>query len=235
MSDGFHAAEDGSLARSTGGAAARGAMLIALAIVIGLVLLTSALNDPDTEVASVDDDTEEVAEDNDGDADADADGAGGGEEAAVAGESTDDDAGDGAGDDAEADSTEEDAEAEEIPEEPIEGSGEARPPGEVNVIVANGVGTPGIAGATADVLVADGYIGVPADAINRPDSLILYQPGFDADARAVAEILGATPDIIQPVAADGTIPLEQNAIEDGRAAAANVVVIIGGDGIIATG
>lgn len=225
MTDGFHAADDGSLARSTGGAAARGAMLIALAIVIGLVLLTFALDDPETEVAAADDGTEEVDEANDGDAADDTV-----DDAAVAGESTD-----GAETEAATETTEPEAETETIPEEPIEEESPALPPGEVNVLVANGVGTPGIAGATADVLVADGYIGVPADAVNRPDSLILYQPGFDGSAREIAAILGATPDIIQPVAADGNIPLEQNAIDDGRAAAANVVVIIGGDGIIATG
>ncbi|MFT7476398.1 MAG: hypothetical protein ACI81L_003351, partial [Verrucomicrobiales bacterium] len=45
---GNHATDDGSLARSTGGAAARGAMLIALALVIGLVLMAFALDDPQT-------------------------------------------------------------------------------------------------------------------------------------------------------------------------------------------
>ena len=47
-----HAADDGSLARSTGGAAARGALLIALAVVIGLVLMAFALEDESTEVTS---------------------------------------------------------------------------------------------------------------------------------------------------------------------------------------
>ena len=65
-------------------------------------------------------------------------------------------------------------------------------------------------------------------------SVIFYQPGFDADAREVATILGATPDVIQPLPVDGSVPVNQNAIDDGRAAAANVVVIIGTDGAIPT-
>ncbi len=224
MTNGFHAADDGSLARSTGGAAARGAMLIALAIIIGIVLLMFALNDPETEVASDGDDIEAVAEDG---------------EAADGADNSDGNA-DGAGVEAvdpadEPTGTIDDtADAEVIPEEPIEATGVARPPSEVNVVVANGVGTSGIAGAAADVLIADGYIGVAADAPSTQTSVIIYREGFDADAREVATILGTTPDIIQPVGADGSVPINQNAIDDGRAAAANVVVIIGTDGVIPT-
>ena len=60
MSNGYHAADDGSLARSTGGAAARGAMLIALALVIGLILMAFALDDPQTVVAGSDADATDV-------------------------------------------------------------------------------------------------------------------------------------------------------------------------------
>lgn len=222
MTDGFHAADDGSLTRSTGGAAARGAMLIALAIVIGLVLLLFALDDQDTEVAAVEDDTEEVADDgteapvDEGDADPPVE------------------AVDPTNDPAETDGAGTIDATESIPEEPIAGSGVARPASEVNVLVANGIGTPGIAGSAADVLVADGYIGVAADAPNTGSSSILYKPGFDADALAVAAILGAAPDVVGPAAADGSIPVNQNALDDGRADSANVVVIIGSDGAIPT-
>lgn len=225
MSNGFHAAEDGSLARSTGGAAARGALLIALAIVIGLLLLTFALNDQETEVASTDD-TEEVDTEGDG-TETEEDGTEAGVEAVDP--STDED---GDGDTETEAGTETDTEAESIPEEPIETG--ARPASEVNVLVANGVGTSGIAGAAADTLRADGYIGVAADAPSTATSVIFYREGFDADARAVATVLGSTPDIIQPVPADGSVPINQNAIDDGRAAEANVVVIIGTDGAIPT-
>ena len=64
-----HAADDGSLARSTGGAAARGAMLIALAVVIGLVLLAFVLDDPAT-VVTAPDGTEQEAGTDDSEAEA---------------------------------------------------------------------------------------------------------------------------------------------------------------------
>ncbi len=228
MSNGFHAAEDGSLARSTGGAAARGALLIALAIVIGLLLLTFALNDQETEVAATDDDTEQVDTEGDG-----TEGDEAGTDAAVEAVDPGNDATEGEG----ADTTDAGTdggtdEAESIPEETIETG--ARPASEVNVLVANGVGTSGIAGAAADTLRASGYIGVAADAPSTAASVIYYREGFDADARAVATVLGSTPDIIQPVPADGSVPINQNAIDDGRAAEANVVVIIGTDGTIPT-
>ena len=69
-SPGYHAAEEGTLARSTGGAAARGAMLIALALVIGLLLVMFALDDPQTQVVAAETPSA------DADADADAEGTG---------------------------------------------------------------------------------------------------------------------------------------------------------------
>lgn len=222
MSDGFHAADDGSLARSTGGAAARGALLIALAVIIGLLLLTFALNDSSTEVAV--EETEQTTDENtEGSDDGDADGA-----AVDAVDSSDEDA-------ADADGAEADAEAESVPEETIDATDENRPASEVNVLVANGVGTAGIAGSTSDVLIADGYIGVPADAPDTVQSVILYKEGFDADALAIAAVLGAPPDVVQPVAADGSLPIDQDAIADGRGETANVIVILGSDGVVPPG
>lgn len=220
MSDGFHAADDGSLARSTGGAAARGALLIALAIIIGLLLLTFALNDGDTEL--VVEETEQTDEENaEGSEDGDADGA-----AVDAGEPADD---------AEATDADAGGEAETIPEEPIDGAEEGNAPSDINVLVANGVGTAGIAGATADVLIADGYIGVASDAPDTVESVILYKEGFDADALDIAAVLGAPPDVVQPVPADGALPIDADAIADGRGETANVIVILGSDGVVPPG
>lgn len=52
MNRGRHAAEGGSFARSAGGAAARGALLVGVAVLLGLVLLRSAL-DADDGVAAI--------------------------------------------------------------------------------------------------------------------------------------------------------------------------------------
>lgn len=219
MSSPSHAADDGSLARSTGGAAARGAMLIALAVLIGLVLLWSALDDADTVIA----DSGDTSQD-DGAAGDDADDGG----------ATDD--GGAAVDDGADDSTTptndvpSDTTIAPIPDEP---AGEARDPAEVTVLVANGTGGRGVAGAVSDKLKTRGFISDAANALNTQMSVIYYDEGFAADARVVAETIGATPDIIQPVPAEGTIAVSSDAID--RAEAADIVVIIGTDDLIPTG
>ncbi len=216
-----HAADDGSLARSTGGAAARGAMLIALAVVIGLVLLAFVLDDPAT-VVTAPDGTEQEAGADDSEAEAE-------------------DAGEGTVNVQEPEGTEgsEDAvipeddvtniEDEVVPADP----GDTRVPAEVNVLSANGTGGSGVAGAISDKVKARGYIGEASNATVTQDSVIYYREGYSADAIAIAGIVGATPEIVLPAPAD--IPVAQNAIDDGRLAAAHVVVIIGNDGRIPVG
>jgi len=225
-SAGYHAADDGSLARSTGGAAARGALLIALALAIGLLLIAFALDDPQTEVVAS----------NNSDAAADTDGDGAGDGAA---------ADDGTGDDADpAPEVGEPAEPTEtippIPEEgvitdpdpEIEGGnvveGNLFPNNEVNILVANGTGAPGVAGDVRDVVVADGYTAEVSNAPATATAVIFYREGFSANARAIAETLGAAPDLVQ-LAPDGQIGVAADAISDGRLDAANIVIILGAD------
>lgn len=200
-----HAADDGSLARSTGGAAARGAILIALAVVIGLVLMAFALDDKGTEVQ-----------------------AGGDTGTTTTTESTDNGVTDSTdpvqdGSTTVAPST--------IPVDPGDGT-PARQPSEVNVLVANGTGGKGIAGALSDKLIAVGYIAKASNAPSTADSVIYYREGYDGDARAVAELLGATPEVILP--ATDPIAVSSSAVSDGRLEEANVVVIVGNDGKIPT-
>ena len=45
-----HAADDSSFARSAGGAAGRGIVLVVIAVLVGIVLLRSGLDGPETEV-----------------------------------------------------------------------------------------------------------------------------------------------------------------------------------------
>lgn len=226
MSNGYHAADDGSLARSTGGAAARGAMLIALALVIGLVLMAFALDDPQTVIAAADDSSETD----------------------TGGEDTTDATNDEAVDDADAVTVGEPAgtddttvatiaEDESTPDtiaEPAD-PGVARPASEVNVLVANGTGGKGVAGAISDKLKADGYIANAANAPSTAEAVIYYRVGYDADARAIATALGAPPDIITQAPGDGTIGVASDAIADGRLSSANVVVIVGADNNIPVG
>lgn len=227
---GQHAADDGSLARSTGGAAARGAMLIALALIIGLLLMAFALDDPATDLSSAGADDVATSE---GTEDAPDDGVAGdtGSEGAVnAVEPTEDDS--ATPDPA---TIENDTPTETIPEQVVQPAtpGEVRPPSEVNVLVANGTGGKGVAGAVSDKLKAAAYIASVSNAPSTAQAVIYYKPGYDGDARAVADTLGAPPDIIKP-APEGTIGVASEAISDGRLDAAHVVVIIGADGNVPT-
>lgn len=213
---GEHAADDGSLARSTGGAAARGAMLIALALVIGLVLMAFALDDPDTEIVAGTN-TDDVTTDTTPD------------------DGTEVLEGDGTPTDDTTDPTGDTAAPPTIPPvtEPV-GDG-PRPPAEVNILVANGTGGRGIAGALADKLIADGYIANAANAPSTAAGIIYYRQGYADDAREVATILGAAPDILTPAPGDGTIAVAAEAISDGRLTQANVIVIVGADNAVPPG
>lgn len=199
-----HAADDGSLARSTGGAAARGALLIALAVVIGLVLMAFALDDESTEVTSTDATDQTTIPQ----ADTDDDGTGA-------------DAIDPGTDDGTTGTT-----AAPATIAPADG-GDPRPPGEVNVLVANGTGGKGVAGTVSDKLIARGYISPASNAPSTAESVVYYRDTYEDDARAVAEIIGTTADLLRPAA--DPIAVSPAAISDGRLDAANIVVIIGND------
>lgn len=222
-STGHHAADDGSLARSTGGAAARGAMLIALALVIGLVLMAFALDDQGSEITSGDSASADTTTDT-----------------SDTGDGTDADTGDGNDTDPGTSDTAVDvvdpgdtAAPETIPPV-VEGDG-PRPPAEVNILVANGTGGRGIAGSLADKLIADGYIAKAANAPSTAAGIIYYRQGYADDARAVATILGAPPDILTQAPGDGTIAVAPEAVADGRLTDANVIVIVGADNAVPPG
>ena len=218
-SAGDHAADDGSLARSTGGAAARGAMLIAAALIIGLVLMAFALDDPQSEITSGSS-TPDFSDDTPGDSSDDA-----------SDSSDSSDSGDGADiSDGDVATTQPPAT---IPE--VEESEGVHPPSEVNVLVANGTGGKGVAGAVADKLKTRGYIANAANAPSTAEGIIYYRVGYADDAREIASILGAPPDIITPAPGDGTIAVSPDAVSDGRLTDANVIVIVGADNAVPPG
>lgn len=225
---GQHAADDGSLARSTGGAAARGAMLIALALVIGLVLMAFALDDQGSEITSGS--TTNSADDDADATDDDGSGTDGADATDADGDGTDGVGSDEGGVDVVEGST---PPPDTIPE--VEETTGPRPPSEVTILVANGTGGKGIAGSLADKLIADGYIANASNAPSTAAGIIYYRQGYADDARAVAEILGAAPDILTPAPGDGTIAVASDAVADGRLAEANVVVIVGTDNAVPSG
>jgi len=220
-SAGDHAADDGSLARSTGGAAARGAMLIAVALIIGLVLMAFALDDPQSEITSGGSSTNSSDDASDSGSDDTSD---------SSDDSDSDDTGDTSNGDTDVASTQAPATIPDV----VESEG-VHPPSEVNVLVANGTGGKGVAGAVADKLKTRGYIANASNAPSTAAAIIYYRVGYADDAREVASILGAPPDIITPAPGDGTIAVAAEAVSDGRLSDANVVVIVGADNAVPPG
>ena len=107
------------------------------------------------------------------------------------------------------------------------------PPGEVKVAVMNGTGERGRAGRTAEPLNAGGYVtaakNTEQDRVDR--SVIYYKEGYGDDAKAVASVLGAPPDIITP--APGTIlTLIRNPETPENLQDFNVFAVVGADDVI---
>ncbi len=107
------------------------------------------------------------------------------------------------------------------------------PPGEVKVAVMNGTGARGRAGRTADRLNAAGFVtaakNTQQDRVEA--SVIYYRSEYGDDAKAVASVLGAPPDIITP--APATImtlirnPESPEGLED-----FNIFAVVGTDNVI---
>lgn len=96
----------------------------------------------------------------------------------------------------------------------------ARAPGSVRVLVANGTATAGLAGRTRAPLLAAGYDAQRVTDALRPSSTsaVHFRPGFAADARAVADVLG-----IPETSIDPSPPLVADPSD------ADVVVVLGED------
>lgn len=71
-------------------------------------------------------------------------------------------------------------------------------PGEVNVIVLNGSGKTGVAKTNTVAIAAAGYmVGTPGNANARIDTTAVYfAEGFEAEATAVASVLGKPADVV---------------------------------------
>lgn len=173
---GRYAASDGSFARSTGNAAARGMLLIAVAVVLGVFLLSQGFDDSSTAadtggsspttvptddtsdtVASDDDTTTTVADDT---------------STTVGGATVD----------------------------PVT----TRPAGQVKVVVANGTGVSGVAGAAKTELTTAGYVAEARNAASVPTELssIYYVDGYAEEAKGVASALGGTASLLRAAPAD---------------------------------
>lgn len=110
----------------------------------------------------------------------------------------------------------------------------SRSPSEVKVLVANGSGFGGAAGAVTDILNPRGYaLESPANASRTDVSGIFYRSGFSYDARMVMEVVApGNPDLLSQMPTGG-LSVPDGTLE--RLANADVVVILGADGIIYSG
>ena len=173
-----------------GTAALRGALLIGVAVVLGVVLLGKGL---DNGIIPSSDDTPSQREDDEDGSDGAA--AGGDEESTT-----------------------------------TTTLAVARPAPEVKVLVLNGSGAAGVAGAGTDKAAAAGYQTAPAANVpegqNVTASIIYFLEGYEADAQAVAGVLGVplTETTIQPL----PTPLPPS-IPEGDIKGAHVVAVLGLD------
>ena len=107
------------------------------------------------------------------------------------------------------------------------------PPGQVKVAVMNGTGERGRAGRTAEALNVAGYVTAAKNTEQDrvPRSVIYYREGYGDDAKAVASVLGAPPNIITP--APGTImTLIRNPETPPNLEDFNVFAVVGTDDVI---
>jgi LytR cell envelope-related transcriptional attenuator len=206
---GRYAASDGSFAKSAGSAAARGGVLIALAVVIGFVLLWKGFDG--------------------GDVDADIAGAGASTEVDSTETGEDVPPSTETGEDVPP-STET---GEDVPPatDPIDNGTDVvvDAPADVTVVVLNGTGEPGLAGSRGEALGAVGYTWTPGNASGVPvaESKVYFAPGFADEAKAVAEALSGDVGVLEKAPADiGALAADNNAE---AAVAADVVVILGAD------
>ena len=221
---GRYASPDSSFGRSTGNAAARGGALIAVAVVIGFLLLWRGGVGGSDEGMTAGTADDAAADATDGTTD----------------ETTDDGTDDGSetpagddttpADDATGDTTDDSTVDE--PTETVPAVPTTRPPGEVKVAVANATDTSGLAGARSGDLSAFGYVTEAVNAAaDTAQSNVYYVEGYGDDAAALAEALGGTSAVLRPMPDAGLASL---IAESNQAAVEgfHVAVILGTDGVL---
>lgn len=102
-----------------------------------------------------------------------------------------------------------------------------KPPSTVKILVLNGSGVGGAAGAVTDKLNPEGYTTLPPANGNKDvKSWIYYKTDFAPDAKGVTEILRVPPDLLTSFPSNGlTVPeTSQERVET-----ANIVIFLGSD------
>ncbi|CAN5820341.1 hypothetical protein BH24ACT3_BH24ACT3_12440 [soil metagenome] len=156
---------DDGVTRSTGTAAARGAALVAAAVLLGLLLLSRGFDSDETLATNESDDTDTTQPEDD--------------------DVIDDD-------DGVADSP---ALPDPTPETPDTLGAAPREPSEVQVLVANGSDVGGAAQRISDEAAGLGYTMLtPTNAEAATSTAFYFVEGYQADAQALASALGAPPE-----------------------------------------
>lgn len=212
--------------------ASRGVVLAVAAVVLGAIILSQGYDEPvaTSNVSTEGDDGGdelEPAEDDGGDDAAPADDGGetgaddtaGDDSGATDGGDAGTDAADDTGADAApADDTGADTGAEDDPAPVL------HEPAQVRVLVVNGTEVSGAAGQVNNDLIALGYNGLQPTNTNpvgaAEATAVYYEPGFELDARNLAQRLNAPPTAVEPL--PEAIPVD-DLLE------ANVVIILGPD------
>ena len=216
---GRYASPDPSFGRSTSNAAARGGALIAVAVVIGFLLLwQGGVGGSDTAVdagTAIDTDTTTPTDD----------GTDGGEAAGGDEVTEDPSTDDGSGE------TDETTDTTSSTTTTV-AAATTRPPGEVRAAVANGTDTSGLAGARSGELATAGYVTAAVNAFNDTAvSNVYYVDGYGPDAEAVAIVLGGDASVLRPATQEeisGLVAEGNRADVDGF----HIVVVLGTDGVL---
>jgi hypothetical protein len=207
-SPGQYAAPDGSFGRSAGGAAGRGLVLIAIAIVVGLILLAKGFDGADTSLASSPAAQEPAAADQ-----------------STTGDSTTGDSTTGDGTDVESDTPTDEGTTGTTDTVATETT---HPPAEVKVAAVNATGAPGVAGRATTQLDALAYVTQAKNAAANSDvSAVYYMAGYAEDAKAVAGALGIPADLIQASTPEAALALIK---DSDNVADFNIFIIQGADG-----
>lgn len=201
---GRYAASDNSFAKSTATAAARGGILIAIAIVIGVLLLWQGY-DSDDPITTAPDDSDATGDDAEDEEEMPT--------TTTAAEDTD--------------------EADTVTTAPPTTAAPVvvDPPNSVKVAILNGRGETGLAGSRKDHLTTAGYVaeGFNADTFDKEFSRVYYTPGYEDEAELVAVALNGSPSVIERAPTD---PLTLVADANPSAADFNIYVVLGADAVL---
>ena len=102
-----------------------------------------------------------------------------------------------------------------------------KPPSTVKVLVLNGSGVGGAAGAVTNLLKPHGYTTLsPANGNKDEKSWVYYKPEFSSDAKGVTDVLEIMPDLLTSFPTNG-LSVPEGSMD--RVSNADVIVFLGSD------